>query len=373
MSPLARRSGIVAAVVVALASVALAVPPTNSAVSASPAPTPAETAEPGISPEVSPSRTASASGLSTPEPTQTVTGSLTEGPAPAPASIPVPSTTASSIPVPSTTASSTTAPSTSAAARRIFTGRTYVALYGKPGTRALGVLGEQGTAATIRRVKRLAASYQHHTSRTVVPALEIIATVASRGAGKDGNYSAESSVASLRPLVTAARKAGVHVVLDLQPGRSSFLTQAKRYRSLLVQPHVSLALDPEWRLKPGQVHLRQVGSVDAKEINKVIRWLADLTADHHLPQKMLLLHQFRRSMITHRSSLDMSHRQLAIAVQMDGQGSQPAKRSTYAAIRRGGPAGLVWGWKNFIDEDHPMLSPRATMRLRPQPRWVSYQ
>lgn len=364
MSPLARRSGIVAAVVVALASVALAVPPTNSAVSASPAPTPAETAEPGISPEVSPSRTASASGLSTSEPSQKVTGSLTEGPAPAPASIPVPSTTASS----------TTAPSTSAAAaRRIFTGRTYIALYGKPGTRALGVLGEQGTAATIRRVKRLAASYRPHTSRTVVPALEVIATVASRGAGKDGNYSAESSVASLRPLVTAARKAGVHVVLDLQPGRSSFLTQAKRYRSLLVQPHVSLALDPEWRLKPGQVHLRQVGSVDAKEINKVIRWLADLTADHHLPQKMLLLHQFRRSMITHRSSLDMSHKQLAIAVQMDGQGSQPAKRSTYAAIRRGGPAGLVWGWKNFIDEDHPMLSPRATMRLRPQPRWVSYQ
>lgn len=371
MSPLARRSGIVAAVAVALTTVALAVPPTNTAVSASPAPTPAETAEPGTSPEVSPSRSASASGSTTPEPTQTVTPTLTAGPAPAPASIPVPSTTAP--PAPAAATSAATSAASTAAARRIFTGRTYVALYGKPGTRALGVLGEQGTAATIRRVQRLAASYRPHTSRTVVPALEIIATVASRGAGKDGNYSAESSVASLRPLVTAARKAGVHVVLDLQPGRSSFLTQAKRYRSLLVQPHVSLALDPEWRLKPGQVHLRQVGSVDAKEINRVIRWLADLTADHHLPQKMLLLHQFRRSMITHRSSLDMSHPQLAIAVQMDGQGSQPAKRSTYAAIRRGGPAGLVWGWKNFIDEDHPMLSPRATMRLRPQPRWVSYQ
>lgn len=244
MSPLARRSGIVAAVAVALTTVALAVPPTNTAVSASPAPTPAETAEPGTSPEVSPSRSASASGSTTPEPTQTVTPTLTAGPAPAPASIPVPSTTAPPAPAAATSAAST------AAARRIFTGRTYVALYGKPGTRALGVLGEQGTAATIRRVKRLAASYRPHTSRTVVPALEIIATVASRGAGKDGNYSAESSVASLRPLVTAARKAGVHVVLDLQPGRSSFLTQAKRYRSLLVQPHVSLALDPEWRLSP---------------------------------------------------------------------------------------------------------------------------
>lgn len=370
MSPHARRSGVAAlgaatVAAVALAAVALAAAPGGTVVSATPAQASASAGS-----GAAPAATAPAASNAT-------VGAIPSAPsgdrkAPEPSPSPSPSTLGSGSG--STRGASAAASATAAApARQIFAGRTYVALYGKPGTRALGVLGEQGTAATIRRVKRMAASYRRYTSRTVVPALEVIATVASRGAGKDGNYSAESSVASLRPLVRAARKAGVHVVLDLQPGRSSFLTQAKRYRSLLVQPHVSLALDPEWRLRPGQVHLRQVGSVDAKEINRVIRWLADLTADHHLPQKMLLLHQFRRSMITHRSSLDMSHKQLAIAVQMDGQGSQPAKRSTYAAIRRGGPAGLVWGWKNFIDEDHPMLSPRATMRLRPQPRWVSYQ
>jgi len=256
---------------------------------------------------------------------------------------------------------------------RIFEGKTYVALYGHPGTRALGVLGEQGTAATIRRAKKVAASYRAHTERRVVPALEIIATIASRSAGSDGDYSAESPVAKLRPLVDAAGRAGVYVVLDLQPGRSTFLSQAKRYRELLLEPHVGLALDPEWRLKPGQRHLKQIGSVKASEINDVSSWLADLTRDAGLPQKMLLLHQFRTSMITKRSSLDTSHDELALVIQMDGLGSQPAKRATWRALRKAAPDGIVFGWKNFIDEDRPMIGPKATMAITPEPRWVSFQ
>ncbi|HYN57187.1 MAG TPA: hypothetical protein VES03_08320 [Motilibacterales bacterium] len=256
---------------------------------------------------------------------------------------------------------------------RIFEGKTYVALYGHPGTGALGVLGEQGTAATIRRAKKVAASYRPHTARRVVPALEIIATIASRSAGRDGDYSSESSVAKLRPLVDAAGRAGTYVVLDLQPGRSTFLSQAKRYRALLLEPHVGLALDPEWRLKPGQRHLRQIGSVRASEINDVARWLADLTRDAGLPQKMLLLHQFRTSMITNRSSLDTSRDELALVIQMDGLGSQPAKRATWRALRKDAPEGIVFGWKNFIDEDRPMLGPKATMAISPEPRWVSFQ
>lgn len=257
--------------------------------------------------------------------------------------------------------------------KRIFKGKSYVALYGHPGTRVLGVLGEQGTAATIRRAKRVAASYQPHTKRRVVPTLEIITTIASASAGRDGDYSAESRVSKLRPMVNAAGRRGVYVVLDLQPGRTDFLTQAKRYKSLLRKPHVGLALDPEWRLKPGQRHLRQIGSVSAAEVNRVIRWLSRLTRTNDLPQKMLLLHQFRTSMITNRSTLDTSHPEVALAIQMDGHGSPPAKRATWRALRRGTPKAIKFGWKNFIDEDRPMMGPKATMAIKPEPRWVSFQ
>ena len=66
------------------------------------------------------------------------------------------------------------------------------------------------------------------------------------------------------------------MVLDLQPGRSDFLSQAKQYASLLEQPNVGLALDPEWRLGPHQVPLRQIGRVSAAEVNRTSAWLADL-------------------------------------------------------------------------------------------------
>ena len=256
----------------------------------------------------------------------------------------------------------------------ILGGKLYVALYGHPSGPALGLLGEQGTAATIRRAKAYAAKYRPHTKRTVVPALEVIATIASASAGADGDYSRETSVRTLRPLVDAARAAGVYVVLDLQPGRTDFLTQAKRYRSLLLEPHVGLALDPEWRLKPKQRHLRQVGSVSSSEINKVSAWLSELTATAGLPQKMLLLHQFQLSMIRDRGTLVTNHPQLAFVIQMDGQGSQPAKQDTWRALRANAPKAIRFGWKNFIDEDHPMLTPKQTMRqVKPTPVWVSYQ
>jgi hypothetical protein len=197
--------------------------------------------------------------------------------------------------------------------------------------------------------------------------------VASSSKGKDGDYSAESDVDDLLPLVRAARKAGQYVVIDLQPGRTDFLTQAKRYRSLLLQPHVGLALDPEWRLRKGQKHLRQIGSVSAAEVNRVSAWVARLTREQKLPQKLFVLHQFSPGMIRDRSRLVTTHPELATVIHVDGQGTPAAKRGTWATIRRSAPDGVHWGWKNFHDEDEPMLTARQTWRVRPRPDLVTYQ
>ncbi len=253
-------------------------------------------------------------------------------------------------------------------------GKRYVALYGSPAFPALGVLGEQDTAATIARAAAHAEPYRALTTDTVVPGVEIIATVASAGPGPDGNYSNELPVDTLRPLVDAAGAAGMTVVLDLQPGRTDFLTQAKLFEELLRLPHVGLALDPEWRLKPDQVHLRQIGSVPVDEVNAVSAWLAQLVRDNHLPQKMFVLHQFMLRMVPERERLDMSHDELAMVVHVDGQGHQGSKVGTWNAIREGAPAGIHWGWKNFYDEDEPtVLDPAGTYLITPVPDLVTYQ
>ena len=256
----------------------------------------------------------------------------------------------------------------------VLPGKRYVALYGAAGTGALGVLGEQGPADAVARAKAQAAEYQPYSDEPVIPMFELIATVAAGSAGPDGDYSSEVPVETLQPWIDAARDAGVYVVIDLQPGRTDFLTQAKRYESVLAQPGVGLALDPEWRLGPDQVPLKQIGSVSAAEVDATTDWLAGLVRERGLPQKMLVLHQFRLSMIQDRASLDMDHPELTMLVHADGQGGQPDKQATWRALHADAPAGMAWGWKNFIDEDTPMLSPEQTMRdVSPVPDLVTYQ
>lgn len=254
-----------------------------------------------------------------------------------------------------------------------FTARRMVAMYGCPTFPALGILGEQDVQSSIARAQGLAAQYQPLTTDRVVPAFEIIVTIASAGPGDDGNYSNELPVETFVPWVEAARDAGVYVVLDLQPGRTDFLTQAKLYEQLLLYPNVGLALDPEWRLAPDQVHLTQIGSVGIDEVNAVAAYLADLTRTHHLPQKVFVLHQFMQRMIQGRENLDTSHPELAMLIHADGQGSQGAKAGTWQNLHQGAPAGVAWGWKNFIDEDIPMATPEQTYQVQPVPQFVSYQ
>lgn len=272
-----------------------------------------------------------------------------------------------------TTATAATGVELPGGGQTIFPGRRFVAMYGTPSFAGLGILGEQGLPESIARAEALAAEFQPLTDDVVVPAFEIIVTVASAGAGDDGNYSNELPVDSFVPWVEAARDAGVYVVLDLQPGRTDFLTQAKLYESLLKYPNVGLALDPEWRLEPDQVHLRQIGSVGIEEVNAVQDYLAELTRTNRLPQKLFVLHQFSLRMIQDRELLDTSHPELAVLIHADGQGSQPAKAGTWAALHRGAPEGIAWGWKNFIDEDSPMLTPEQTYQVSPAPQFVSYQ
>ena len=160
---------------------------------------------------------------------------------------------------------------------RMFPGRQLVAMYGSPNAASLGILGEQPVGAAVDRARSLAADYAPLVDVPVVPTFEIIVTVASGAAGTAGDYSIRVPHDRVQPWIDAAAEAGIYVVLDLQPGRTDFLTQAKEVEPLLRHPHVGLALDPEWRLRPDQVHLRQVGSVGVEEVQAVADWLADLT------------------------------------------------------------------------------------------------
>lgn len=249
-----------------------------------------------------------------------------------------------------------------------------IAIYGSPNEPLLGLLGQQDPDAAVKVVKAWADQYHTLISKLIYPTFEIIATIASGGPTDNGDYSRELELPKLQTWINVARNNGVYVILDLQPGRTDFLTQAKEYEPLLEQPDVGLALDPEWRLAPNQFHLQQIGHVDITEVNAVADWLAELTKDHNLPQKAFVLHEFRPDMVTNRQQLDTSHTdQLAYIIHVDGQGTPSAKAKTWASLQEQPPANIHWGWKNFTVQDKPMLTPTETAAIQPQPELITYQ
>ncbi len=255
----------------------------------------------------------------------------------------------------------------------MFPGRRMVALYGNPLTTSLGPLGEQDPAAGLDRIRDISVGYDAD-GNTVLPTFEIIATVAAGSPGNDGDYSNEMPLDLLHAWVDFAAANGMYVLLDLQPGRTTFLSQAVLYEALLLEPHVGLALDPEWRLAPDEVHLEQIGSVGADEVNEVVEWLAALTRDNALPQKVLLIHQFRADMLPDRERI-MATPELSLVIQMDGHGTIPEKMTSWVRTTTGWETDqFEYGWKNFYDEDIPgPMAAADVLALVPATVYISFQ
>jgi hypothetical protein len=248
----------------------------------------------------------------------------------------------------------------------------YVALYGKVDTDKLGVLGEYDPAGAAAFAKQVSAGYRGFGS-PVVPAFEIIASVASFEAGSDGNYSNESPVAQLQPWLDVAEQNEMHVVLDLQSGRAAFDSQIRDFEELLVQPHVGVALDPEWRVGPNErPEGGKIGTVTGAEVNATIGYLDQLVEDNDLPPKMLIVHQFEVGMITEKEIIKGTEN-VQVVIHMDGFGSLPRKLGSFEIVTSDLPPGVLPGWKNFFDEDEPTPTPEETMAANPTPMFVSFQ
>lgn len=248
-------------------------------------------------------------------------------------------------------------------------GQFLVAYYGTADTASLGVLGEAGPDQIMGRLRAATRPFAR-PGRQAQPVYELITTVVQGAAGPDGTYSNDISRDKVRAYIAAAHRNKTLLVLDLQPGRSDFLTVAKRWEWALRDPWVGLALDPEWRMGPNQLPARQIGSVSATEVNRVSAWLSDLTARHRLPQKLFLLHQFSSGMVTNPDAIE-DRETLAMVQHIDGYGTQEQKLATYHHVAR--PQQFVMGFKLFYDEDINLMNAARVLQIRPRVRFVSYQ
>jgi hypothetical protein len=282
-----------------------------------------------------------------------------------------PAVPASSAPPPAPTAGATV-PATAAqlplGGTRIFPAYRVVAYYGTAGTGSLGVLGEASPDIMLPKLRKAAGGFAG--GRKIQVAYELIASVAQGKPGTDGDYSQMIAMDQIQRYVDQARRNKVLVILDLQPGSGSFLPQARRLEPFLVQPHVGIALDPEWRMPTGKVPGKTIGRVGAAEVNAVSGYVSGLVARNRLPQKLFVLHQFRASMLPDVQAV-RKRPGLAMVQHVDGFGTRSEKNATWNRLRR--PQQFHMGYKLFYDEDVRRYGPADVLKFKPVPELISYQ
>ena len=245
-----------------------------------------------------------------------------------------------------------------------------VAFDGAPQDPGLGALGIGPPQRAAAHLLAQAARYAR-PGRPVLPAMELIATVVQADPGPDGLYRMRESSAVINRYLQAARRARALLVLDIQPGRASFLSELRAYRRWLRLPDVGLALDPEWSVRapdrPGQV----VGSTDATVVNRVAAALSHIVRAGNLPQKLLIVHRFTTAMVAHANRL-RTYPGVATVLNTDGYGTQADKAAKYEQLARRTP-GIANGFKLFYHEDTDLMTPRQVLRLQPSPEVVVYE
>lgn len=295
---------------------------------------------------------------------------------PAPVAVREPVRAGSAAPSPSPTPAPKPIPYLPRGGHGVFQKHMVVMAYGTADTRVLGVLGEGTPDQAAARLEELSQRWAQASGKPVLPAFELITSVAQRAPGPDGRYSTGLAHEQVQRYLEAARRAKMLLVLDFQPGRAKVLDQVKHYERFLLQPEVGIALDPEWVLEPGQEPGRQIGSLDATTINEVSAYLSDLVKRNRLPEKVFLVHQFKSFMLSDRERI-VDRFGLATVFHVDGFGPPHAKKQTYDLLSsKDGviPGGRVHnGYKLFLDEDVPLQEPAEVLAITPRPELVSYQ
>ncbi len=271
---------------------------------------------------------------------------------------------------PSRPAPPTRPPSLPGGGRTIIPRLRVVAFYGGPDGPSLGVLGQGTPEQAAQAVIAKARAYAGY-GRPVQPAMELIATVAQGSPGPDGDYSSPVPPAVIQAYLDAAHRYGLLLILDFQPGRAEFLPQVRADESFLLDPSVSVGLDPEWKVGP---HQRPgngfIGSASAAGINAVGAYLSGLISAHHLPDKLLIVHQFALRMLPDRAAI-RHYRGVEGAFHADGNGSPRLKKVVFGQLAF--PRSFAVGFKLFLRFDTRVMTPAEVMALRPRPDIVTYQ
>lgn len=257
--------------------------------------------------------------------------------------------------------------------RSLLAGRQIVSFYGNPLSPAMGVLGEGTEDEMLAHLKQQAQAYQALAGdTTVVPAIHLVYEVAQRFTLDDNLYLYRTDDKTVRHFIELTRQQHMLLFLDLQIGRSELAGELLQVLPYLREPHVHLAIDPEFATLPGYRPGQFIGALDAATIDAALGTIERLAERYDLPNKIVIVHQFQDYMLTHKEKLNFSLPRVDLVLDMDGFGDPSGKLEHYDEFVK--QAGVKFGGiKLFYTHDTNLLSEAQVEALDPRPSIVIYQ
>ena len=247
-----------------------------------------------------------------------------------------------------------------------------VVYYGNPFSAVMGPIGAYSDEELLARLQQQAQVYadldQEHP---VIPGLDYVTPVAQASATADGTWTARMPDDSIEHYRELANSNHMLFFMDMQIGHSTIQAEVNNVWSFLQMPGVDLALDPEFDMPPGTTPGIEFGQMTAAEINWVIDKLSNLVLTQHLPTKVLIIHQFRESMLPDWQKIRIKPG-VEVVTSVDGFGTPGEKLDDYRIFDK---QQLIQypGFKLFYRWDKPLMSPSDVLRMDPPPLMVMYQ
>ena len=261
----------------------------------------------------------------------------------------------------------------------ILPGHRIVAFYGNIRSKGMGILGREPKEQMFRKFAGVLKEWQAaDPSIPVQPALHNVTITAQGTAGKDGKWRLMNSKATIEEVISWAREHNCILFLDVQPGHSTLQAELPKLEPYLKQPDIHLGIDPEFSLAtmPGVRPNQKIGTLDAKDINFTINFLARIVSENKLPPKVLTVHRFTRRMVSNYKNIKLDPR-VQVVMHMDGHGDPTLKKDSYKAYIANEPVQYT-GFKLFYEYDpkpkpHHLMTPSEVIALTPSPLYVQYQ
>jgi len=295
-----------------------------------------------------------------------------------PAAVAAPTTppqpTPTFVPAPNVAASVPTTGAGGASAGHLLPTYRLLTYYGHPHDNDMGIVGEYPKEELLVKLREQAAAYEAaDPSRPVMVGFEVIATVAQRDPGLDGTYLLPTDKKTLEEYADFAAANNILLFLDVQIGRDTVANEIEKVRFLLERPQVHLALDPEFAIAEGETPGIDFGGIDAWTVTYAQETLAAISAEHGLPPKVLIVHQFVHEMIRYKDQLYPIDG-VQLVINADGHGTPALKTNIFNILVRDEPV-EYGGIKLFYrqDMDAPLMPPADVVALDPSPDVVMYQ